>query len=135
MAPDNRHIMSITVQYAPYDLKVGDWDARREELGDLVISTLAQHAPDLPELVLHRQVITPLDWEQEYGLTEGSIYHGQMEMDQLFFMRPVPGYARYRTPFENLYLCGAGTHPGGGVTGAPGFNAAREILRDWRKGS
>lgn len=134
MAPENRHIMSITIQYAPYELEVGDWDAWREELGDLVISTLAQHALNLPELVLHRQVITPLDWEQEYGLTEGSIYHGQMEMDQLFFMRPVPGYARYRTPFENLYLCGAGTHPGGGVTGAPGFNAAREILRDWRKG-
>lgn len=125
--------MSITTQYAPYNLADGNWEARREELGDLVISTLAQYAPNLPELILHRQVITPLDWEREYGLTEGSIYHGCMELDQLFIMRPVPGLARYRTPFKNLYLCGAGTHPGGGVTGAPGFNAAREILLDWRK--
>lgn len=133
LAPRNYHIMSIIVQYAPYDLKVGDWDARKEELGDLVIETLSRFAPNLPELILHRQVITPFDWEREYGLTEGCIYQGRMEMDQLFFMRPVPGYARYRTPFENLYLCGAGAHPGGGVTGAPGFNAAKEILLDWRK--
>lgn len=135
LAPTDCHIMSITAQYAPYDLKIGHWDARREELGDLVIDTFARFVPNLPELILHRQVITPLDWEREYGLTEGCIYQGKMEMDQLFFMRPTPGFARYRTPFHNLYLCGAGTHPGGGVTGAPGFNAANEILLDWRKAS
>jgi phytoene dehydrogenase-like protein len=99
-------------------------------LGDHIIDTLAEYAPDLKDLILHRQVITPLDWEREYGLTEGSIFHGQMGFDQLLFMRPVAGYGQYRTPIENLYLCGAGTHPGGGVSGAPGYNAARELLKE-----
>ena len=130
MAPDGQHVMSITMQFAPYALADGDWEQRREELGDLVVETLAHYAPNVRDLVLHRQVNTPLDLETTYGLTEGSIYQGQMGMDQLLVMRPVPGWSRYRTPIEGLYLCGAGSHPGGGVTGAPGYNAAREILRE-----
>jgi phytoene dehydrogenase-like protein len=129
LSPPGRHIMSITMQYAPYDLRDGSWEEKREILGDAVISTLAEYAPNLPELILHRQVLTPLDWEQSYGMTEGGIYHGQMALDQMLFMRPIPGYGQYRLPVEDLYLCGAGAHPGGGVTGAPGYNAAREILR------
>ena len=126
--------MSIVAQYAPYGLKEGGWDAAaRERLGDTVVRTLAEYAPNLESAILHRQVLTPLDLEETYGLSEGNIYHGEHTLDQLFFMRPVPGFARYRTPIEGLYLCGAGTHPGGGVTGFPGYNAAREILRD-RKG-
>ncbi|MFQ5708017.1 MAG: phytoene desaturase family protein [bacterium] len=134
LAPAGKHIMSISMQYAPYHLKDGTWDEAREKLGDCVVNTLSQFAPNLPDLILHRQVLTPLDWEREYGLTEGSIFHGQMGLDQLLFMRPVAGFGQYRTPIENLYLCGAGTHPGGGVTGAPGFNAAREVLKDWKRG-
>ncbi len=130
LAPPGKHIMSITMQYAPYTLKNGTWDEQRIKLGDRVVDTLSEYAPNLKELILHRQVITPLDWERDYGLTEGCIFHGQMGLDQLLFMRPVAGYGQYRAPIQNLYLCGAGTHPGGGVTGAPGYNAAREILRD-----
>jgi phytoene dehydrogenase-like protein len=129
LAPDGRQVMSVTMQYAPYALSDGEWNDQREALGDLVVETLAQYAPDIKELVLHRQVLSPLDWEATYGLTEGSIYQGQMGMDQLLVMRPVPGWSRYRTPIKNLYLCGAAAHPGGGVSGAPGYNAAREILR------
>ncbi len=133
LAPDGKHVMSITMQYAPYHLKESHWDEQREKLGDHIVAALAQYAPNLKELVLHRQVLTPLDWEREYFLTEGGEFHGQMGLDQLLFMRPVAGYAQYRTPIEGLYLCGAGTHPGGGVTGAPGLNAAREVVRDLRK--
>lgn len=129
LAPGGQQVMSITMQYAPYALSDGEWSERREELGDLVVETLAQYAPNIRELMLHRQVLSPHDWEATYGLAEGSIYQGQMGMDQLLVMRPVPGWSRYRTPIEGLYLCGAGAHPGGGVTGAPGFNAAREILK------
>jgi phytoene dehydrogenase-like protein len=129
LAPEDHHIMSINVWYAPYRLADGDWDEERDRLGDRVVETLADYAPDLPQRVVHRQVLTPLDLEREYGLTEGQSHHGQMGLDQLLIMRPVSGYARYRTPFANLYLCGAGSHPGGGVTGAPGYNAAREILK------
>jgi phytoene dehydrogenase-like protein len=128
LAPEEQHVMSINVWYAPYRLAEGDWDEQRQTLGDRVVATLARYAPDLPQRIVHRQVLTPLDLEREYGLTEGHSHHGQMGLDQLLFMRPVPGYAGYRTPFENLFLCGAGAHPGGGVTGAPGYNAAREIL-------
>lgn len=135
LAPQGHHVMSIRMQYAPYELAGGDWAAQREPLGDLIVDTLAQYAPDLKQLILHRQVLTPLDWEQEYGLTEGSIFHGQMGLDQLLVMRPVPGWSQYRTPIDNLYLCGAGAHPGGGVTGAPGYNAAREAARDLSAGS
>jgi len=129
LAPEGHHIMAITMQYAPYELRENSWEIEREALGDHIVNCLSQYAPNLPELILHRQVITPLDWEQIYGLTEGSIHHGQMGLDQLLVMRPVPGWGQYRTPIANLYLCGAGAHPGGGVTGAPGYNAAREVLK------
>ena len=119
------------MQYAPYHLKDGEWDNRRRDaLGDAVVKTLTEYAPNLESAVLHRHVLTPLDLEEQYGLPEGNIYHGELTMDQLFFMRPVSGWARYRTPIRHLYLCGAGSHPGGGVTGAPGYNAAREMLSD-----
>ncbi len=131
LAPPGKHIMSIFVQYAPYRLRAGNWDDRREELGDTVIETLAEFAPNLPKAILHRQVLTPLDLEREFGLTGGNIFQGELWPSQLFFLRPVPGWAQYRTPVKNLYLCGSGAHPGGGVMGAPGFNAAREILHDW----
>ncbi|MEW5957379.1 MAG: NAD(P)/FAD-dependent oxidoreductase [Chloroflexota bacterium] len=130
LAPAGQHVMSITMQYAPYDLRQSNWDEQRAALGDKIIDTLAEVAPGLKDLILHRQVITPLDWEREYGLTAGDIFHGQMGLDQLLFMRPVAGWGRYRTPIKNLYLCGAGAHPGGGVTGAPGYIAARQILKD-----
>lgn len=133
MAPPGKHVMSIFVQYAPYHLKEGSWPARREEFGDTVIETLSEYAPNLKKIILHRQVVTPWDLEQEFGLTEGNIFHGELSLDQLFFMRPVRGWAQYRTPIKNLYLCGAGTHPGGGVMGASGRLAALEILNDWRK--
>lgn len=129
LAPAGHHIMAITMQYAPYELRQSTWDAEREALGDHIVQTVSQYAPNLPGLISQRQVITPLDWEQTYGLTEGSIHHGQMGLDQLLVMRPVPGWGQYCTPIANLYLCGAGTHPGGGVTGAPGYNAARQVLR------
>jgi phytoene dehydrogenase-like protein len=131
MAPHGQHVMSLLVQYAPYHRKDGVWDdSKRDELGDIAVKTLAGYAPNIEAAILHRQVLTPLDLESLFGLTEGNIYHGEMTLDRLFFMRPIPGWARYRAPIENLYLCGAGTHPGGGVTGAPGYNAAREILKD-----
>lgn len=132
MAPSGKHVMSIYMQYAPYELRSGDWVAQREALGKTVIDTLTAYAPNLPGLVEHSQVITPADLEKEYGLTGGHIFHGEMALDQTFTMRPLIGWARYNTPIEGLYLCGAGTHPGGGVTGAPGANAARAILKDRR---
>lgn len=129
LASRGHHTMSIRMQYAPYALRESDWELQRESLGDLIIDTLSRVAPDLKQKILHRQVLTPLDWEREYGLTEGSIFHGQMGLDQLLVMRPVPAWNQYRTPLPSLYLCGAGAHPGGGVTGAPGYNAAREVAR------
>lgn len=135
IAPDGAHIMSASVQYVPYDLAEGDWDTRREELGDTVIDTIARYAPDIHESLLHRQILTPLDLERDYGLTNGNKYHGDLTPTQMFFMRPVMGWGKYRTPVRGLYLCGAGTHPGPGVMGAAGRNAAREILRarPWKK--
>lgn len=134
LAPAGKHVMSIRVQYAPYRLKDRDWDdAGRDELGDRVVRTLADYAPDLPGLIEAREVLTPVDLERRFGLTQGNIDHGAMTLDQLFLMRPVPGWARYRTPIEGLYLCGAGAHPGGGVTGSPGYNSAAEILRDLKR--
>jgi phytoene dehydrogenase-like protein len=130
LAPSGAHVMSIHAQFAPYELKEGDWDARREELGDIVVNTLTEHVPNLKELIVARQVLTPLDLERTFGLTGGHIHHGEMSLDQLFAFRPVIGFAQHRTPIKGLYLCGSGTHPGGGVTGAPGFNASREILKD-----
>jgi len=133
LASAGKHIMSITMQYAPYRLREGNWDEQREKLGDHIINTLAAYAPNIKDIILHCQVITPLDWERDYALTEGGEFHGQMGLDQMLFMRPVAGYGQYRTPIENLYLCGAGTHPGGGLTGAPGYNAAREVLKDLKR--
>jgi len=122
----------VHVQYTPYRLKDGGWEARRDEVGDLVLRTLEAYAPGLTRRVLHRQVLTPLDLEQTYGLTGGHPFHGEHALDQLFLGRPLLGWNRYRGPLSGLYLCGAGTHPGGGVTGGPGANAAREILKDLR---
>jgi phytoene dehydrogenase-like protein len=133
LAPKGRHIMTAFVQYVPYQLCQGTWDEKRELLGDLVVKKIAQYAPNVPNAIVARQVITPLDLERTYGLTEGNIFHGDLSLEQLFFMRPVPGWAQYRTPIAGLYLCGAGTHPGGGVTGAPGHNAAHQVLRDLRR--
>jgi phytoene dehydrogenase-like protein len=132
-APDGKHILSATVRYAPYRLEDREWNTVREAFGDHVVAAIEEFAPDLPGLILHRQVITPLDYEREYGLPEGSIYHGQMALDQLLSMRPIPGYGRYKAPVDGLYFCGAGAHPGGGVTGIPGRNAARVIARDLRR--
>jgi phytoene dehydrogenase-like protein len=130
LAPNGAHVMSIHAQFAPYKLKNGDWDSRREELGDTIVNALLDYAPNLKELIVGRRVLTPLDLERTFNLTGGHIHHGEMSLDQLFTFRPVIGCAQYRTPVKGLYLCGAGTHPGGGVTGAPGFNASREIIRD-----
>ncbi len=134
LAPPGRHVMSVYVQYAPYRLANGeDWNRRRADLGKLVVAALERYAPGLSATIEHRQVITPWDLEQEFGLTGGQIFHGEPALDQLFTMRPVLGWAKYRTPIRNLYLCGAGTHPGGGITGGPGQNAAREILKELRR--
>jgi phytoene dehydrogenase-like protein len=132
LAPSGKHVMSIYMQYAPYKLK-SDWEAQRGALGDVVVKTLAQCAPNLPELVLARQVITPKDLEDTYGLTAGQIFHGELALDQFFTMRPLLDWARYRTPLTNLYLCGSGTHPGAGLTGGSGANAAREILKGLKR--
>ena len=133
LAPTGAQVMSVHVQFAPYHLKTGDWDSRREEFGDLVVNRLAEFAPNLKELIIARQVITPLDMEQTYGMSGGHIMHGEQTLDQFFAFRPLIGWAQYRTPISALYLCGAGTHPGGGITGGPGANAAREIIKDFRK--
>ncbi|HEU4403647.1 MAG TPA: NAD(P)/FAD-dependent oxidoreductase [Candidatus Polarisedimenticolia bacterium] len=134
IAPKGRHIMSVFCQFAPYELKEGTWDTEKEKFGDRVTEILTRHAPNFKGSVLHRQVITPLDLERDFSLTHGNIFQGDMGLNQLFFMRPIPGFADYRTPVRGLYLCGACTHPGGGVMGAAGHNAAREILRDRRRG-
>lgn len=134
LAPPGKHILTCFVQYVPYKLRQGNWDEKRELLGDRVVKKIAEYAPNVPGAIEARQVLTPLDLERTYGLTEGNIFHGDLRLEQLFFMRPVPGWAQYRTPIHGLYLCGAGAHPGGGVTGAPGRNAAMQALRDWKKG-
>ena len=134
LAPAGQHVMTCFVQYVPYRLREGHWDAERERLGDLVLKKIAEYAPNVPRAMVARQVLTPLDLERTYGLTEGNIFHGDLSLEQLFFMRPVAGWARYRTPIAGLYLCGAGAHPGGGVTGAPGYNAAHQALRDIGRG-
>ncbi len=133
LSPPGKHVMSIYMQYAPYKLRDAEWDSQRDALGDTVINTLTEFAPELPSLIEGREVITPKDLEQTYGLTGGHIFHGELALDQLFTMRPLLDWAQYRTPIKNLYLCGSGTHPGTGLTGASGANAAREILKDLRK--
>jgi len=130
VAPPGKHVMSCFVQYAPYHLKEGTWDDQREAFGDTVVNTLAEHAPNIRDIILHRQVITPLDLEREWGLTEGNIFQGELTLEQLFFLRPAPGWAQYRTPIRSLYMCGSATHPGGGIMGAPGRNAAMRILKE-----
>lgn len=134
LAPVGKHILTCFVQYVPYHLRQGTWDENRELLGDRVVKKIAEYAPNVANAILARQVLTPLDLERTYGLTEGNIFHGDLRLEQLFFMRPVPGWSQYRTPVDGLYLCGAGAHPGGGVTGAPGRNAAHQALRDWKRG-
>ena len=152
VAPPGKHILSCFVQYAPYHLKgrpeglphsnsgvphknsgAGlqpcDWDEQREAFGDTVIDTIAEYAPNIRDIILHRQVLTPLDLERDFGLTEGNIFQGELTLEQLFFARPVQGWAQYKTPIQNLWMCGSATHPGGGIMGAPGRNAALRILR------
>jgi phytoene dehydrogenase-like protein len=133
IAPPGKHVLSCFVQYAPYNLK-GNWDDEKENFGDTVVATLAEYAPNLPSIIRHRQVVTPLDLEREWGLSEGNIFQGELSLEQLFFLRPAPGWAQYATPLQNLYMCGSATHPGGGIMGAPGRNAATRMLDDWRKG-
>jgi phytoene dehydrogenase-like protein len=144
LAPPGKHVMSCFVQYAPYELRregtaregrethasgaVPEWDLQREAFGDTVIDTIAQYAPNIRDLILHRQVVTPLDIERDFGLSEGNIFQGELTLEQLFFLRPVPGWAQYTTPIQQLYMCGSATHPGGGIMGAPGKNAAETIL-------
>lgn len=132
MAPPGKHVMSCFVQYAPYQLREGTWEQQREALGDTVIDTLSEYIPNLKSIILHRQVMTPWDIEQTTGLSQGNIFQGELTLSQLFFLRPAAGWAKYRTPIRNYYQCGSGTHPGGGITGAPGKLAALEILKDWK---
>jgi phytoene dehydrogenase-like protein len=141
VAPPGKHVMSCFVQYAPYELRrdpgTGSrepdpllWDQQREAFGDAVINAIADYAPNIKDIILHRQVLTPLDIERTFGLTEGNIFQGELTLEQLFFLRPVPGWARYSTPIDRLYLCGSATHPGGGIMGAPGKNAADRIVKE-----
>jgi phytoene dehydrogenase-like protein len=133
VAPPGKHILSCFVQYAPYKLRPGlNWDDQKEAFGDNVINTIAEYAPNIRDIILHRQVVTPLDLEREWGLSEGNIFQGELSLEQLFFLRPVPGYAQFRTPIKNLYMCGSATHPGGGIMGGPGRLAALEILKDFK---
>jgi phytoene dehydrogenase-like protein len=125
--------MSCFVQYAPFHLKTGAWDDCRDAFGDAVVNTIAEHAPGFKDRILHRQVLTPLDLEREFGLTEGNIFQGELTLDQLFFLRPIPEWSSYATPIRRLYLCGSATHPGGGIMGAPGRNAALRVLKDIRR--
>jgi phytoene dehydrogenase-like protein len=129
LAPEGRHMLTCFVQYLPYRLRDGGWDEQREVLGDRVTELIGRYAPNVPGSVIARCVLTPIDLEQRFGITEGNIFHGDISLEQLFFMRPLPRWARYTTPVDGLFLCGAGTHPGGGVTGAPGYNAAHAIMR------
>lgn len=132
MAPPGKHVMSCFVQYAPYDLNGGWNDAQREAFGDAVVDAIAQFAPNIKDIILHRQVLTPWDLENTFGLTEGNIFHGELSLQQLFFLRPAASWADYRTPIRGYYQCGSGTHPGGGISGATGQMAATEILKEWR---
>ena len=156
LAPPGKHLISVFVQYTPYalapfqpassfdadptqtapvgtGLAADGWDALKEPYADRVVGTIAEYAPNIRDVIVHRQVLSPLDLERDFGLSRGDIFHGAMTPDRLFFLRPVPGWAQYRTPIDGLYLCGSGAHPGGGVMGAPGHNAAREIVKDFRR--
>ena len=133
LAPAGQHVLSIYAQYAPYRLRDGDWESSREALGDLVVARLAEVMPDVRSRIVAGEVLTPLDLEHRFGLNGGHIFHGEHALDQLYAMRPVLGWAQHQTPIRGLYLCGAGTHPGGGVTGAPGAHAARVVAKDLRR--
>jgi phytoene dehydrogenase-like protein len=135
VAPPGKHVLSCFVQYAPYKLAQGTWDEQKEAFGDNVINTVAEYAPNIKEIIVGRQVLTPLDLEREFGLTQGNIFQGELSLEQLFFLRPVAGWAYYRTPIRNLYMCGSATHPGGGIMGANGRIASQVILKEWRGGS
>ncbi len=131
VAPPGKHVLSCFVQYAPYKLAQGNWDDQREAFGDNVINTIAEYAPNIKDIIVGRQVLTPLDLEREFGLTQGNIFQGELSLEQLFFLRPVAGWAYYRTPIHNLYMCGSATHPGGGIMGANGRIASQVILKEW----
>jgi phytoene dehydrogenase-like protein len=133
VAPPGKHVLSCFVQYAPYKLAEGTWDEQREAFGNNVIDTIAEHAPNIRDIIIEKQVLTPLDMEREFGLTQGNIFQGELSLEQLFFLRPVPGWAYYRTPVDNLYMCGSATHPGGGIMGANGRIASQVILKEWKK--
>jgi phytoene dehydrogenase-like protein len=133
LAPAGEHLLTANIYYTPTSLKDGEWDTQRQALLEVALDILEAYAPGLRQLVLHQQLFTPLDLERRYGLTNGDIYHGQMALDQMLFMRPLPEFSQYRAPVPGLYFCGAGAHPGGGVTGAAGRNAAREALTDWNR--
>jgi len=133
LAPPGRHIMGIFLQYAPYTLREGSWEELREPFYEQVLAVMEEYIPNIRSIILERQVLTPLDLERRFGISRGNIFHGEMSLDQMFFLRPVAGWAGYRTPVRGLYLCGSGAHPGGGILGAPGYNAAREILRDLKR--
>ena len=136
VAPPGKHVMSCFVQYAPYKLAEGSWDdQQREAFGDNVIDTISEHIPNIRKIIVGRQVLTPLDLEREFGLTQGNIFQGELSLEQLFFLRPVPGWAYYKTPVENLYMCGSATHPGGGIMAAPGRIASQVILKEWKGAS
>jgi phytoene dehydrogenase-like protein len=132
VAPPGKHVLSCFVQYAPYKLAEGNWDEQREAFGDNVINTIAEYAPNIKDIIIARQVLTPLDLEREFGLTQGNIFQGELSLEQLFFLRPVAGWAYYRTPIDNLYMCGSATHPGGGIMGANGRIASQVILKNWK---
>jgi phytoene dehydrogenase-like protein len=129
LAPEGRHIMGIFLQYAPYTLRESNWDEQREPFYQRVLGVIEEYCPNIRDIIVEKQVLTPLDLERRFGITGGNIFHGEMSVDQMFVMRPLAGWARYRTPVKGLYLCGSGAHPGGGVMGAPGHNAAREMLK------
>jgi phytoene dehydrogenase-like protein len=131
VAPAGKHVLSCFVQYAPYKLANGTWDEQRETFGDNVIDTIAEYAPNIRDIVVGRQILTPLDLEREFGLTQGNIFQGELSLEQLFFLRPVAGWAYYRTPVDGLYMCGSATHPGGGIMGANGRIASQVMLKDW----
>jgi phytoene dehydrogenase-like protein len=135
VAPPGKHVLSCFVQYAPYKLAEGTWDDQKEAFGDNVINTIAEYAPNIKDIIVGRQVLTPLDLEREFGLTQGNIFQGELSLEQLFFLRPVAGWAYYRTPIHNLYMCGSATHPGGGIMGANGRIASQVILKEWKGSS
>ena len=134
VAPPGKHVLSCFVQYAPYKLAAGTWDEQREAFGNNVIGTIAEYAPNIKDIIIGKQVLTPLDLEREFGLTQGNIFQGELSLEQLFFLRPVAGWAYYRTPVDNLYMCGSATHPGGGIMGANGRLASQVILKNWKLG-